>query len=92
MDEEWRAKFHQKIEEIAKSTAKMMGGDCDVEIPKGYPFLVNDPQTTETCRSAAEELHGIDKIEDLDLRMTAEDFAFFSQHCPVCFLPTWGAK
>jgi amidohydrolase len=85
MNEEWRAIFHEKIEEIAQSVARMMGGNCEVEIRKGYPFLVNDVNTTKTCKSAAIELHGQEMVEDLDLRMTAEDFAYFSQHCPVCF-------
>jgi len=85
MNEEWRAKFHQKIEEICRSTAKMMGGDCEVDIKKGYPFLVNDEQITSICRSAAEDLYTAENVEELDLRMTAEDFAYFSQHCPVCF-------
>ncbi len=85
MNEEWRGKFHQKIEDIAKSIATAMGGDCEVDIQKGYPFLVNDERTTETCRAAAEELFGPEHVHSLDLRMTAEDFSFFSQHCPVCF-------
>lgn len=85
MNEEWRAIFHDKIEEIAKGVAKAMGGECEVDIHKGYPVLVNDPRVTEICQSSAEELFGEENIHDLDLRMTAEDFAFFSQHCPVCF-------
>ena len=85
MNEEWRAIFHNKIEEIAQSVARMMGGNCEVEIRKGYPFLVNDAKITQLCRSAAEDLQGKEKVEELDLRMTAEDFAYFSQHCPVCF-------
>jgi len=85
MNEEWRAKFHDQISRVAEATASMMGGECVVEIKKGYPFLVNDAEITGECRRAAIELHGAEQIEELDLRMTAEDFAYFSQHCPVCF-------
>lgn len=85
MNEEWRAKFHDQISRVAEATASMMGGECVVEIKKGYPFLVNDAEITGECRQAAIELHGAEQIEELDLRMTAEDFAYFSQHCPVCF-------
>ena len=85
MNEEWRAKFHDQISRVAEATASMMGGECVVDIKKGYPFLVNDAEITGECRRAAIELHGAEQIEELDLRMTAEDFAYFSQHCPVCF-------
>lgn len=85
MDEEWRATFHRKIEEVAVNIARSMGGECDVDIRKGYPFLVNDEKTTQICQEAAEELLSKEKVHHLDLRMTAEDFAYFSQHCPVCF-------
>jgi len=85
MNEEWRAKFHDQISRVAEATASMMGGECVVDIKKGYPFLVNDAEITGECRQAAIELHGAEQIEELDLRMTAEDFAYFSQHCPVCF-------
>ncbi len=85
MNEEWRAKFHTAIENISKNIAESFGGKCEVDIKKGYPFLVNDEKITSICKEAACDYFGIDFVKDLDLRMTAEDFSYFSQHCPVCF-------
>lgn len=85
MNEEWRSKAHELIENIAKSTAKSFGGDCEIEIKKGYPFLQNDKGLTQSARKAARELLGEDKIVELDLRMTAEDFSYYSQEMPSCF-------
>jgi len=85
MNEEWRSIFHEKIESIAKKVAESAGGECEVDIKKGYPFLINDEAITETCVKAAQDLYSEDLVHQLDLRMTAEDFSFFSQHCPVCF-------
>ena len=38
MNEEYRAKSHQKIREICQ-IANEMGGICEVDIKIGYPFL-----------------------------------------------------
>lgn len=85
MNEEWRSIYHEKIEAIAQSIAKAHGGECIVDIKKGYPFLVNDPNTTQQARKSAKAYLGDEKVEELDLRMTAEDFAYFSQKSKVAF-------
>lgn len=84
-DEKWRAEAHQKIERMAVSIAESMGGSCEVFIDKGYPFLVNDETVTAEAKQAAIEYLGAGNVVDLDLRMTAEDFAYYSQQVPSCF-------
>jgi amidohydrolase len=84
-DEKWRAEAHQKITKMAASIAEGMGGECEVFIDKGYPFLVNDEAVTAEARQSAVEYLGEENVVDLDLRMTAEDFAYFSQRIPSCF-------
>ncbi len=83
--EEWREKAHQLIRETAEMTAKAHGCSCEVEIKKGYPFLVNDEKLTESSRKAAVEYLGEEHVVDLDIRMTAEDFSRYSQLMPACF-------
>jgi amidohydrolase len=85
MNEDWRSKMHSEIEVLAKNLCKSMGAEVDVEIRKGYPSLVNNPELTNWAKSKAIEVLGEEKVHDLPIRMTAEDFAFVSQHCPVCF-------
>ncbi len=85
MDEKWRAEAHFKMKKIAEEVAQEMNGTCDFRVEKGYPFLVNDDHTTNTARTAAIEYLGKENVEELPLRMTAEDFAFFSQQVPSCF-------
>ena len=85
MNEEWRSIFHQRIEEICKQTCQAMQANCEVDIRKGYPFLVNDPDSTNRSNQYAKAYLGEEKVIALDLRMTAEDFAYFSQHTKVCF-------
>jgi len=84
-DEGWRAEAHRKIEKMARSIADGMGGECEVFIDKGYPFLVNDDKVTAEAKQAAIEYLGPENVVDLDMRMTAEDFAYYSQLVPSCF-------
>jgi amidohydrolase len=84
-NEEWRADAHEKIRTISSTLAKSMGGSCEVFIDRGYPFLVNDIETTRHAFKDAQEYLGKDNVVEVDLRMTAEDFAYFSQQLPGCF-------
>ena len=85
MNETWRGLSHEKIKSIANKIANENCGKVEVNIVKGYPFLINDEHTTNLCRSAAIEYLGRENVEELPLRMTAEDFAWYSQKIPACF-------
>ncbi len=85
LNEDWRREAKIKMKALAEKVAKEMGGSCNYVIENGYPFLVNDETTTTRARAAAEAYLGKDNVEELPLRMTAEDFAFFSQKVPSCF-------
>ncbi|MBL3654940.1 M20 metallopeptidase family protein [Fulvivirga sediminis] len=85
MDETWRADAHEKIIKMATGIAESMGGSCEVEISKGYPYLENDPELTRKSRAAAEEYLGEENVVDLDLWMGAEDFSFYTHQIPACF-------
>jgi amidohydrolase len=86
MNEEWRDEVHRRVESTAKEIAEKHGGSCEVLIKKGYPCLVNDEQVAKDAKENAQDYLGTDKVDDLDLRMTADDFASFSQRMPACFL------
>ena len=85
MDEDWRQKAHLKMVNMAAAIAEGMGGKCNFEIVKGYPFLINDEDLTLRAKRYAEEYLGKDQVVDLPIRMTAEDFAYYSQVIPACF-------
>lgn len=85
MNESWRDEAHLRMKALATKVAKEMGGGCDLRIERGYPFLVNDEVTTASARASAEDYLGKENVEELPLRMTAEDFAYYSQIIPACF-------
>lgn len=85
MDEQWRASIKERITEIVNRICTVYNAKAEINIIDGYPFLINDDNVTELCRKSAVEYLGAENVEELPLRMTAEDFAYVSQQVPSCF-------
>jgi amidohydrolase len=85
MNEDWRKEIHNALQEIATTVASRNNASAEMKIIKGYPFLVNDEKFTEGCSDAAKLFLGPENVEELPLRMTAEDFAYITQEVPSCF-------
>ncbi len=85
MDEEWREDGLRRMKKMAEGITEAMGGTCDFEIVKGYPFLKNHPELTRRMKNEAIEYMGKENVIDLDLWMAGEDFAFYSQVVDSCF-------
>lgn len=85
MDEVWRKEVKLKIVEIINTVATKYNTKADINIMDGYPFLTNDAEVTQRCKQAAIDYLGKENVEDLPLRMTAEDFAYITQQVPSCF-------
>jgi amidohydrolase len=85
MNEEWRESALKKIKKMAESLAEGMGGKCEVDISRGYPYLENNPELTRRLRAAAEAYVGKENVVDLDITLGAEDFSYYSQVIPASF-------
>ena len=85
LDEKWRLEAHDKMVKMATMIAESMGGKCEFEVRKGYPFLYNDETLTGKAKQHAIEFLGTENVIDLDIWMAAEDFAYYSQIIPACF-------
>ncbi len=85
MNEDWRAEALELIEKQIKLIAESSGATVELEISKGYPYLENDPGVTGKIREKAISFLGQDLVEELPIRLTSEDFAFYSHEVPVCF-------
>ena len=73
------------MRKTAKSIAEGMGGACKFKIVKGYPFLLNNEDLTATTKQRAVDYLGEENVVDLPIRMTAEDFSYYSHQIPACF-------
>lgn len=85
MNEEWRFKAHELIKKQTIELVASMGAEATIHIDVGYPFVLNDEQLgNETIKKAGEYL-GESNVEETELRMGAEDFAYYSHQVPACF-------
>ena len=85
MNEEWRFKAHELIIKQTKELVEAMGAGVDVKIDVGYPFVLNNEELSEQAMSNAKVYAGNDNVEQTELRMGAEDFAYYSHKIPGCF-------
>ena len=85
MNEEWRFKAHELIKNQTELLVKSMGGEVDLKIDVGYPYVKNDEQLNVSTRKLAEEFAGASNVTETELRMGAEDFAYYSHLIPACF-------
>jgi len=84
-DEKWRKEAELIIKEHAISISEQYGGKVEVIFDKGYPYLDNNPIVTREVREKAIQVLGSENVVELPLRMTSEDFAFYSQEVPATF-------
>lgn len=84
-DEDWRKQCHNLIKRISENTAAAFGCTADVFIDPGYPFVYNNPELTKLITANIKEYLGEDMVQNADMRMTAEDFAYFGQIIPSCY-------
>jgi len=85
LNEEWREAGLKKIVKMAESMADAMGGRCEIELSRGYPYLENNPELTRRIRKAAEDYVGRENVVDIDLTLGSEDFAYYSHVVPASF-------
>jgi metal-dependent amidase/aminoacylase/carboxypeptidase family protein len=84
-NEKLRADIKIKLKESADNNAEKFKCTANLEIRHGYPSLFNDIELTEEVVKAAKEFLPIENIENMELRMTAEDFAYYSKEIPAVF-------
>ncbi len=85
MNEEWRFKAHQLIIKQTKELVAAMGAEAEIKIDVGYPFVLNDEKLTSQSMENAGLYAGKENVEETELRMGAEDFAYYSHKIPGCF-------
>jgi hippurate hydrolase len=85
LNEEWRFKAHDIIRKICTHTAQAGGAEIEVVIDTGYPLVVNNDELTMMAKRKAAEYVGQENVRETEMRMGAEDFAFYSHKIPACF-------
>ncbi|MBK7061595.1 MAG: amidohydrolase [Rubrivivax sp.] len=82
-----RKLLEQRIKDLVTDHVRGYGGSVEIDYQRGYPVLVNSAAETELARQVAEELVGADRVIAPFGPVTgSEDFAYYLQHKPGCFL------
>lgn len=82
-----RALLKRRIVELAETQAASYGATADVEYIEGYPVVVNTDAETDFAAQVARELVGdAHVVEQAELLMGSEDFAFMLQQRPGSFV------
>lgn len=75
------------MQRICEGVALSHNVEIDFAYHDGYPPTINTPTEAQFCRDVAAELVGADAIDwDLPPSMGAEDFAYFLERRPGCYV------
>ena len=74
------------LEQVAVTTAQAYGTDCKFTYRRCTPATINEPISTDIARRAAVRLFGENALEHLEKTTGGEDFAWFLERIPGCYL------
>ncbi|MER9682235.1 M20 family metallopeptidase [Mesorhizobium sp. M0184] len=83
---EIRDTLEQRIRNIAALVAQAHGATVEIDYERGYPVVVNSERETSFATDIVVELLGQDKVSVCPLIPGSEDFSYFLEHKPGCFL------
>ena len=86
MDEAWRKEALETVAEVSRTLPVALGATVDVEVRHGYPALNNNAELTQQVKNIIQTSMGNEVVQDLEIWMAAEDFAYYSYQYPALFM------
>jgi hippurate hydrolase len=83
---EVRDTLEKRIRGIANSVAEAHGASVEIDYERGYPVVRNSESETAFATEVVTELVGEDQVGVCPLIPGSEDFSYFLEHKPGCFL------
>ncbi|MEF7614991.1 M20 aminoacylase family protein [Aquincola sp. MAHUQ-54] len=78
--------IERRMQEVAEHTAMAFGCTADFEFSRNYPPTINHEAETDFARQVLAGVVGADNVVPFEPTMGAEDFSFFLQNVPGCYL------
>jgi amidohydrolase len=73
----------RRFDALIKGIVESAGGSYSLEMEKGYPTIINDPQLVSLWKEAAKKVVGEQRVVEYDRIMTGgDDAAYFQQRVP----------
>jgi amidohydrolase len=85
MNEKWRKKCWRLIERSVRGITRAAGATYEIQIDKGYPVLVNNPEVTAFAEVTSAAYLGRKNVFDSKPSMGSEDFSYYLQQVPGTF-------
>ncbi|RIX49949.1 amidohydrolase [Paenibacillus nanensis] len=85
-DETTRFMIHDKLEAFVRHTCEMHGASYSYHMRVGYPPVVNDAAEASRFFAVAEALFGPEGVIEAEPITVAEDFSYYLQKKPGCFM------
>ncbi|WP_281887860.1 M20 family metallopeptidase [Paenibacillus sp. YYML68] len=85
-DGELRNRIRERLETIVAQTCSMHGARYRIDYKLGYPPVVNHEAEAERFVRAAPKVFGEEGTQRSPLIMAAEDYAYYLEQVPGCFM------
>ncbi|MDR6776665.1 MULTISPECIES: M20 metallopeptidase family protein [Paenibacillus] len=85
-DEETRTVMKERLHEVTELTAATYGTTAQVRYIMGYPPVVNDTHEASRFFNEAKSVFGEENVQEASKLMPAEDFAYYLERVPGCFM------
>lgn len=86
LNPEVRNQIERRLHAFVRAQAESYGLSCEIDYRQQYPVLVNHEQETAFAREVAIDMLGADHVRHRPPTMGSEDFAYFLQEVPGCYL------
>lgn len=83
--EETRALAGAQLRRILDGVAAAHGASVALDLHRGEPAVVNDPEMVDLVRASGARLLGADGVVAAPGWTAADDFAFYSERCPSVY-------
>lgn len=83
---ELRADVKSRFERTVAATCEMYQASYELEYKMGYPPVINDSREAERFFKVATGLYGESAVHESPPIMAGEDFSYYLQHRPGCYM------
>jgi amidohydrolase len=85
-DSSIRDQIEKRMQEMSHSICEAYGASCEFEYKVGYPPLVNHSKEADRFFKVGKAIFGTEHTIESPLIMAGEDFAYYLQKVPGCFM------
>ncbi len=86
-----RQTLEGRVRHIAQHTCAAAHATCSLQWHPSYPVTVNDPRQAAFVRAALAAALGDERVLEIEPVMGSEDFSYFANAVPACFVFLGGA-